>query len=93
MEIHLTADQEAFIRDAIASGRFQRPEEAVQEALSLWEQRERLRLEVLASLDKAEASLATGQGRAITAESMQELAGVVKKQGRERLVKDQPTER
>lgn len=89
MEIRLTADQEAFIRDAVASGRFQRPEEAVQEALSLWEERERLRIEILASIDKAEASVAAGRGIAITAESIQALAERAKKQGHELLTKDQ----
>ena len=93
MEIHLTADQEAFIREAIASGRYQRAEEAVQEALSLWEERERLRIEILVSIDKAEASVAAGRGIAITAESMQALAERAKKQGYERLTKDQISKR
>jgi len=37
MEVHLTPDQKAFVRQAIESGRLNREEEAVQEALSLWE--------------------------------------------------------
>ena len=37
MEVSLTQDQEAFICQAIESGRFHRKEEAVLEALSLWE--------------------------------------------------------
>jgi len=41
MEVQLTADQRAFGRQAIESGRLQREDEAVQEALSLWEERER----------------------------------------------------
>jgi Arc/MetJ-type ribon-helix-helix transcriptional regulator len=32
MEIRLTADQEAFVRHAIESGRFHRAEDAVEEA-------------------------------------------------------------
>jgi putative addiction module CopG family antidote len=85
MEVHLTSDQEAFIRQAIESGRFRDPEDAVQEALSLWEGRERKRAEFLASLDEADASLARGEGRTITQESMRELAEEVKRRGQTRL--------
>ena len=63
MNVDLTPDQQAFIRRAIDSGRFHREEEAVQEALALWEERERRRAEILAALDEAEASLAGGEGR------------------------------
>jgi len=86
MEVHLTPDQEAFVRQAIATGRFHRAEDAVHEALSLWEQRERTRAEILAIVDTAEASLARGEGRTITTpQSMRELAGEVKQRGRARL--------
>ena len=43
MEVRLTPDQEAFVRHAIESGRFHRAEDAVEEALLLWEERERKR--------------------------------------------------
>ena len=43
MEVQLTSDQKAFVRQAIQSGRLQREEDAVKEALSLWEERERER--------------------------------------------------
>jgi Arc/MetJ-type ribon-helix-helix transcriptional regulator len=66
MEVHLTDDQKAFIRQAIDAGRIAREEDAVQEALSLWERRERRRAEILAAVDQAEASLASGEGRRIT---------------------------
>lgn len=85
MEVRLTPDQEAFIRQAIESGRFHDPEEAVQEALSLWEGRERKRADFLATLDEAEASLARGEGLIITPQSMQELAEKVKRRGQARL--------
>ncbi len=58
MEVSLTPDQKAFIRQAIETGRLQHEEEAVQEALSLWEERERKRAEFLASLEDAKASTA-----------------------------------
>ncbi len=55
------------------------------EALSLWEERERNRSEILAAVDAAEASLVRGEGRVITEQSMRELSGEVKLRGRARL--------
>lgn len=52
MNVDLTPDQRALVKRAIESGRFSHEEEAIQEALALWEKRERRRLEILASLDK-----------------------------------------
>jgi Arc/MetJ-type ribon-helix-helix transcriptional regulator len=57
----------------------------VQEALSLWEERDRTRAEILAAVDAAETSLASGKGRAIMQESMQQLADEVKLRGRAHL--------
>jgi putative addiction module CopG family antidote len=85
MEVHFTPDQKAFVRQAIKSGRLSHEEEAVQEALFLWEQRERRRAEILAAVDAAEASVARGEGRAITQESMRQLGNEVKQRGRNRL--------
>jgi putative addiction module CopG family antidote len=85
MHVELTPDQRAFVEKAIQNGRFGRAEEAVQEALALWEERERRRLEVIAMLDEADASLAGGEGREITEQSMQTLADDVKQRGRRRL--------
>jgi putative addiction module CopG family antidote len=93
MDVHLTPDQEAFIRRAIESGRFTRAEDAVEEALSLWEGRERKRAEILISVDAAEASLARREGQSITHESMRELADRVKERGRARLADEQRTPR
>ena len=93
MEVQLTPDQEAFVRQAIESGRLRREEDAVKEALCLWEERERTRAEILAAVDDAEASLALGEGRIITQESMHELAGEVKRRGRARLAAEQQTPR
>ena len=47
MIVHLTPDQKAFVRDAIASGRLHGEEDALREALTLWERRERARAEIL----------------------------------------------
>jgi len=89
MEVQLTPDQKAFVRQAIESGRIQREEDAVREALSLWEERERTRTEILAAVDLAEASIARGEGRVITQESMRQLAEEVKQRGRSRLAAEQ----
>jgi putative addiction module CopG family antidote len=89
MNVRLTPDQRAFVRDAIASGRIEREEDAVREALALWEQRERARAQILAAVDAAEASLARGMGRPITQESARQLAGEVKSRGRARLAAEQ----
>ena len=85
MVVDLTEDQKMFVRQAIASGRYHREEDALREALSLWEDRERTRAEILAAVDAAEASLADGAGRVITETSMRELAEDVKRRGRARL--------
>jgi Arc/MetJ-type ribon-helix-helix transcriptional regulator len=86
MEVQLTTDQKAFARRAVETGRLHSEEEAVQEALALWEDRERRRLAFLASLDDSRASLARGEGRAITRESMRELVAEVRERGRARLI-------
>ncbi len=41
MNVDLTPEQQRFVQQAIASGRIHRPEDAAQEALSLWVERER----------------------------------------------------
>jgi Arc/MetJ-type ribon-helix-helix transcriptional regulator len=60
-----------------------------QEALRLWEERERKRAEFLATLDEAKASLARGEGIEVTEQSMRELAEGVKQRGRARLAAEQ----
>lgn len=86
MNVELTSDQQAFARRAIESGRFRTEEEAVREALALWEERERGRAEFLLTLAEAKASLARGQGREITQESVRDLAREVKDRGRAQLL-------
>jgi hypothetical protein len=61
--------------------------------LSLWEERERQRAEFLASLADAKASLARGEGRKITLQSMRELAEEVKERGQARLPAEQQAPR
>ncbi len=93
MEVSLTPDQEAFVQQAIGTGRFHDSEDAVREALSLWEERERKRAEFLATLEDAKASLARGEGRVITEQSMRELAEEVTQRGLARLAAERQSPR
>jgi putative addiction module CopG family antidote len=85
MDVELTPDQRAFVQKAIESGRFKREEEAVEEALALWEERERRRLEILAMLDEADASFARGEGIPFTEESIPRLIEEAKERLRKRV--------
>jgi putative addiction module CopG family antidote len=89
MDVQLTPDQRAFVRQGIETGRFQHEEDAVREALSLWEDRERARAELLAAVDEAEASLARGEGRPLTPQAIRQLAEDVKQRGRARWLAEQ----
>jgi Arc/MetJ-type ribon-helix-helix transcriptional regulator len=84
MEITLTADQQEFLRRAIESGRLTREEDAIAEALSMWEERERARLELLAALDEAEADLEAGRFTEYTDETLFQLPEEIKREGRRR---------
>lgn len=86
MEVQFTPDQRAFIRQAIEAGRVRSEEDALLEALSLWEERERARALILAEVDAAEVSFAHGAGRMITEQSVHDLAAEVKQRGRARLI-------
>jgi hypothetical protein len=88
MKIDLTPEQRDLIHLAIERGRLKGPEDAVQEALALWVERERRRDEILAAIDEAEASVARGEGRVITRESMRDLAEEVHRRGLSRLAEE-----
>jgi len=45
--VQFSPGQKAFVREAIASGRITNEEEAIPQALALWEKRERQRIEIL----------------------------------------------
>ena len=89
MEVHLTPDQQALIHDAVESGRLTRADDAVREAMALWEERERSRAEILAAIALAEVSLALGKGRRIT--DTKALADDIKRRGRARLTAERNT--
>jgi Arc/MetJ-type ribon-helix-helix transcriptional regulator len=93
MKVDLTPEQNDFVRHAVETGRVQRAEDAVQEALDLWVERERRRAEILAAVDKAKASVVRGEGRIITQDSMRELADEVHQRGLARLAAEQQTRR
>ena len=82
MEVHLTPDQEAFIRQAIADGRYRTAEEAVLEAMARWEENERARTALLAALDEAEADLRAGLYTDYTRETRSVLAEELKREAR-----------
>jgi Arc/MetJ-type ribon-helix-helix transcriptional regulator len=88
MEIRLTPSQEEFVRHAIDAGRLGSPEAAAREAMALWEERERRRLEILATVDEAEASIERGEGISLTEQSLDAFVEDIKRRGRERLGKE-----
>jgi putative addiction module CopG family antidote len=85
MQIQLTPEQISFVDLGIQEGRFRDSEEAVRQALALWEKRERARVELLASLDLAEQSLDGGEGESYTAETLHQLVDSVNHRGQARL--------
>ena len=52
-----------------------------------------MRAEVLTALDAGDTSIARGEGRPVTEESMREVAADVKCRGRARLASEMPTPR
>ena len=89
MEVRLTPEQNEFVRHAVDTGRVRDSDQAVQEAMTLWVARERRRVELLACLDAADASLARGDGRPVTQESMKTLAQDVMERNRKRFGTEQ----
>ena len=86
MEVQLTEDQKAFVRQGIEMGRYSHEEDALREALSLWEERERYLAEIRATIAIAEAQFARGEGRTISSkEESDQLADEINQRGMERL--------
>ena len=82
MDVQLTPDQEAFVRQGIERGEFNHPADAVRAALRLWEERERSRAEIRAAFDEAEADLASGRYRDYSDETLPGLAEEIKREAR-----------
>jgi hypothetical protein len=66
VEVRLRADQQVLVRQAIAYGRLHGEQDVAREALAAWEERERRRLEIIASVESARAEHARGEGRDVS---------------------------
>ena len=83
MQVELTVEQEAFIQQAVAIGRYRSPEDAVQDAMARWEESERRHLELLTALDEAESDLAAGRYFDYTNDTLPDLAAELKNEARQ----------
>jgi Arc/MetJ-type ribon-helix-helix transcriptional regulator len=90
MELQLTPDQEALIDQAVSSGRYPTPADAVREAVARWEDAERARYELIASLELAEADLAAGRYTDYSGDELPALADDLKREGRKLTKSRQP---
>lgn len=91
MEVILSDEQKASVRLGIESGRYAAEEDALRDALALWEERERRRAEINAAIDLAEASHARGEGTLIaTREDARALVNRIKDRGRTRFLQESP---
>ena len=84
MEIILTPGQNAFVKHAIESGRLRRPEEAVEEALVLWGENERKRVEILKAINESESDIAAGRYSEYANATLPQLAEELKREARAR---------
>ncbi len=82
MEVDLTPDQQAFVQQAVQNGRYPTAEDAVRDAMNRWEEGERSRAELIASIEAAEADLETGHYTDYTDEALPLLAAELKSEGR-----------
>ena len=85
MQVEFTPEQNSFIELGIQEGRFRSREEAIRQAMALWEKRERARIELLSSLDLAEKSLDAGEGEQYTLENLSSFIESIKTRGAARL--------
>ena len=82
MEVELTPDQQAFVQSAVQSGRYRNAEDAVCDAMNRWEEQERSRAELIASIEAAEADIEAGHYRDYTDATLPQLAEELKAEGR-----------
>jgi len=85
MEIELTPEQSDFIRIGVEQGIYQNSADAIHRAMDQWVERERERLELIASLDAAAESIEAGEFVEYTEESLANLASDVAKRNKSRL--------
>lgn len=82
MEVQLTPEQQAFAEQGVRAGRFDSVEDAVREALRVWEEDERKRAGIVASLEESEADVESGYYRDYTTETLPNLADELKAEAR-----------
>jgi Arc/MetJ-type ribon-helix-helix transcriptional regulator len=82
MELQLTPDQEALIDQAISSGRYPTRADAVRDAVARWEDAERARYELIASLDLAEGDISAGRYTDYGPDELMKLGDELKREGR-----------
>jgi len=87
MQIELSPEQSSFVDLGIQQGRFRDQEEAVRQALALWEKRERARIQLLADIDAGEASFEGSETVLESAEDIQKFVEGIATLGRDRLAK------
>jgi putative addiction module CopG family antidote len=85
MDIQLTPEQDSFVHLGIEQGRFRHVEDAVRDALALWEKRERARVELLAAIDAGEDSFDDSEPVLDSDEAIADWMEGVKQRGRARL--------
>lgn len=86
MEVQLTDDQVAVVRQAIESGQYSSEEDALRHVLSIWDEREQYLAEIRADLAIAEAQFARGEGRTISSlEESRQLVDEICQRGMARL--------
>lgn len=83
MEVKLTTGQENLIQHAIEQGRYRSAEEAVREALALWEERERQRIDLTTDIGRAENDLKSAAYSDYTDDTLPLLAEELKREARQ----------
>lgn len=61
MEIELTSEQDAFVQHLVQTGRYQNPAAAIHNAIDLWVERERGRLELIEAIEEGESDIEAGE--------------------------------
>jgi Arc/MetJ-type ribon-helix-helix transcriptional regulator len=86
MEVVLTESQQALARMAVESGRLSSIEEAGRQAMLLWEDYERERLDIVRSLEESMAAYRRGEYRRVeTEEDRAQMIADIRRRGLARL--------
>ena len=93
MEVHLTSEQQAFIEKGVRDGRFASSDDAVREAVTLLEARERELAQTRAFVREGMDDLDGGRYEEYTDETLHKLFDGIRRRGLERLAVEQPPKR